>query len=176
MRVIGRPVLQYSHRYAILSRKRGRLLAVQSIGEIIQTIARQRGRGETPAQVTLFQIEAASGERISHLPIEAELAPAWVALTGEPFRPHQAHALTALRRGEPVALRAASADVAMTAHLLLYAMLLADRDAAALVFAPDAETVRATRALLARINQDLPSQLRIATTLLEPNRRPDHYA
>ncbi|MEP7190827.1 MAG: helicase, partial [Roseiflexaceae bacterium] len=149
---------------------------MQSIGEIIQTIARQRGRGETPAQVTLFQLEAAAGERISHLPIEAELAQAWVALTGEPFRPHQAHALTALRRGEPVALRAASADVAMTAHLLLYAMLLADRDAAALVFAPDAETVRATRALLARINQDLPSPLRIATTLLEPNRRPDHYA
>jgi len=150
--------------------------AVQSIGEIIQTIARQRGRGETPAQVTLFQLEAAAGERISHLPIEAELSQAWVALTGEPFRPHQAHALTALRRGEPVALRAASADVAMTAHLLLYAMLLADRDAAALVFAPDAETVRATRSLLARINQDLPSPLRIATTLLEPNRRPDHYA
>ncbi len=149
---------------------------MQSIGEIIQTIARQRGRGETPAQVTLFQLEAAAGERISHLPIEAELAQAWVALTGEPFRPHQAHALTALRRGEPVALRAASADVAMTAHLLLYAMLLADRDAAALVIAPDAETVRATRALLARINQDLPSPLRIATTLLEPNRRPDHYA
>jgi len=149
---------------------------VQSIGEIIQTIARQRGRGESPAQVTLFQLEAAAGERISHLPIEAELAQAWVALTGEPFRPHQAHALTALRRGEPLALRAASADVAMTAHLLLYAMLLADRDAAALIFAPDAETVRATRALLARINQDLPSPLRIATTLLEPNRRPEHYA
>ncbi|MEO7908794.1 MAG: helicase [Roseiflexaceae bacterium] len=149
---------------------------MQSIGEIIQTIARQRGRGETPAQVTLFQLEAATGERISHLPIEAELAQAWVALTGEPFRPHQAHALTALRRGEPVALRAASADVAMTAHLLLYAMLLADRDATALVCAPDAETVRATRALLARINQDLPSPLRIETTLLEPNRRPDHYA
>src|SRR5689334_20505767 len=41
--------------------------AVQSISEIIQTIARQRGRGETPAQVTLFQLEAAGGERISHL-------------------------------------------------------------------------------------------------------------
>jgi ATP-dependent helicase YprA (DUF1998 family) len=151
-------------------------LAVQTIDEIIQTIARQRGRGESPAQVTLFQIEAAPGERISHLPIEAELAQAWVALTGEPFRPHQAHALTALRRGEPVALRASSANVAMTAHLLLYAMLLADQDAAALVFAPDAQTVRATQALLAQINRDLPAPLRIATTLLEPNRRPDHYA
>jgi hypothetical protein len=149
---------------------------VQSISEVIQTIARQRGRGETPAQVTLFQLDAANGERISHLPIEAELAQAWVALTGEPFRPHQAHALTALRRGEPVALRAASADVAMTAHLLMYAVLLGDRDAAALVLAPDAETVRAARALLARVNQDLPSPLRIETTLLEPNRRPDHYA
>lgn len=156
---------------------------MQSIGEIIQTIARQRGRnaetgkpGDAPAHVTLLQQEGASGERISHLPIEAELAQAWVALTGEPFRPHQAHALTALRRGEPVALRAAAADVAMTAHLLLYAMLLADRDATALILAPDAETVRAARALLARINADLPSPLRIAVTLLEPDRRPDHYA
>ncbi|HEU5100398.1 MAG TPA: hypothetical protein VFU22_15325, partial [Roseiflexaceae bacterium] len=156
---------------------------MQSIGEIIQTIARQRGRnadtgksGDAPAQVTLLPQEGASGERISHLPIEAELAQAWVALTGEPFRPHQAHALTALRRGEPVALRAAAADVAMTAHLLLYAMLLADRDATALILAPDAETVRAARALLARINADLPSQLRITVTLLEPDRRPDHYA
>jgi hypothetical protein len=153
-------------------------LAVQSIGEIIQTIARQRGgkAGDSPAQVTLLQLEGAAGERISHLPIEAELSHAWVALTGEPFRPHQAHALTALRRGEPVALRASNADVAMTAHLLLYAMLLADRDAAALVIAPDAETVRATRALLTRIDADLPSPLRIAATLLDPNRRPDHYA
>jgi ATP-dependent helicase YprA (DUF1998 family) len=151
-------------------------LAVQSIGEIIQSIARQRGRGDTQQLLSLFQLEGASGERISHLPIEAELAQAWVALTGEPFRPHQAHALTALRRGEPVALRAADASVAMSAHLLLYAMLLADPTATALALAPDEEVVRATRAHLARINQDLPRPLQIESTLLEPNRRPDHYA
>ena len=100
--------------------------AVPDISDIIQAIARQRGRGDAGPLIMLRQLDGAPGERISHLPVEAELAQAWVALTGEPFRPHQAQALTALRRGEPVALAAAAADVAMTAYLLLYAVLLAE--------------------------------------------------
>jgi hypothetical protein len=151
-------------------------LAVQSISEILQTIARQRGRGDTQPLVLLHQIDGAPGERISHLPIEGELAQAWVALTGEPFRPHQAQALTALRRGEPVALRASSADVAMTMHLLLYAMLLADPAATALVLVPDEAAVNSARARVAQVNQDLPRPLHLTTTTLETHRRPDHYA
>src|SRR5206468_11639965 len=103
----------------------------------------------------LRQIDGAPGERISHLPVDGELAQAWVALTSEPFRPHQAHALAALRRGEPVALSAARQDVAMTAYLLLYATLLPGAPATALVLAPDEVAAQATRASLDHLNQDL---------------------
>ncbi|KPV53042.1 hypothetical protein SE17_11920, partial [Kouleothrix aurantiaca] len=70
------------------------------------------GRGDITPLLSYVPFDGSGGERIAHLPIDAELAQAWVALTGEPFRPHQAHALTTLRRGEPVALRAASAGSA----------------------------------------------------------------
>src|SRR6266511_5099318 len=109
-----------------VSRLHGRRQTVQSIGDIIQTIARQRGRGDAQPLLATQTVASSSGERIAHLPIDIELAQAWVALTGEPFRPHQAQALAALRRGEPVALCAASPDVAMTAQLLLSALLLSD--------------------------------------------------
>jgi hypothetical protein len=75
-----------------------------------------------------------------------------------------------------VALRASAADIAMTAYLLLYATLLADPSATALVIAPDAPTLQAARAHLAQINQELPRPLNLLTTLVEPNRRPDPHA
>ena len=150
---------------------------MQSISEIVQTIARQRGRGgDAQPLLATLPIEGAPGERIAHLPIDSDLAQAWVALTGEPFRPHQAHALTALRRGEPVALRASSADVAISAHLLLYATLLADPSATALLIAPDQAAALAARAAIAQINQDLPRSLHLSATPLEHARRPDMYA
>ena len=158
---------------------------MQSIGEIIQTIARQRARGpdaaggkgaEKDPLLTTLPFEGAPGERIAHLPIDADLSQAWMALTGEPFRPHQAHALTALRRGEPVALRASSADVAMTGFLLLYTTLLADRSATALVLTPDDAALQTARAQLTRINQDLPRSLNLSSTTVEAGRRPDLYA
>ncbi|MFL5800698.1 MAG: helicase, partial [Roseiflexaceae bacterium] len=146
------------------------------ISEIIQAVARQRGRGDAGPLLMLRQLDGAPGERISHLPVEGELAQAWVALTSEPFRPHQAQALTALRRGEPVALAAASADVAMTAFLLLYAVLLAEPQAAALLLAPDEPAARAARADLARLNEQLPQNLRMPLASPEHDRRLDHYA
>lgn len=149
---------------------------MQSISEIIQAIAWQRGRGDPGPLVMLRQLDSAPGERISHLPIEGELAHAWVALTGEPFRPHQAQALAALRRGEPVALCAASPDVVMTAYLLLYATLLADPLGAALVLAPDDPAAQVARARLDQLNRDLPRNLRLSPTLVQPDHRPDLYA
>jgi DEAD/DEAH box helicase domain-containing protein len=151
-------------------------LAVPDISEIIQAAARQRGRGETGPLIMLRQLDGAPGERISHLPVESELAQAWVALTGQPFRPHQAQALTALRRGEPVALAAASADVAMTAFLMLYAVLLAEPQAAALLLAPDEPGAQAAHADLARLNEALPQILRLPIAWPEHDRRLDHYA
>lgn len=146
---------------------------VQTIHEILQTLARQRGRGDALPLLTYTPLEGAGGERIAHLPIDSELAQAWVALTGEPFRPHQAHALTALRRGEPVALRAASADAMLTANLLLYATLLADPATTALIVPPDEVSVQATWARIAQLNQALPRTMQINALPIAPNRRPD---
>src|SRR5262245_24982767 len=159
-----------------VSRLRGRRQTVQSIGEIIQTIARQRSRGDAQPLLATQTVASSSGERIAHLPIDIELAQAWVALTAEPFRPHQAQALTALRRGEPVALRAANADVAMTLYLLLYAALMADPAAVALVLAADEAAAQSTWARLAQINPELPRSLQFNALLLGPNRRPDRDA
>lgn len=144
--------------------------------DIIPTIARQRGRGDTSPLLLLRQLDGAPGERISHLPVDSELEQAWVALTGEPFRPHQAQALTAFRRGEPVALLAADPNVVMTAYLLLYATLPPAPETMALVLVPDDAAAQAVRARLEQINQDLPRALNLAVTLVEAERRPDYYA
>jgi ATP-dependent helicase YprA (DUF1998 family) len=149
---------------------------VPDISDIIQAIARQRGRGENGPLIMLRQLDASPGERISHLPVDGELAQAWVALTSEPFRPHQAQALTGLRRGEPVALAAAAADVDLSGYLLLYAALLAEPAAAALLLAPDGLLAREARDRLEQLNEELPQGLRLTTTLLAPDRRPDQYA
>ena len=149
---------------------------MQTIHEILQTMARQRGRGDITPLLSYVPFDGSGGERIAHLPIDAELAQAWVALTGEPFRPHQAHALTALRRGEPVALRAASADVSLTAFLLLYATLLAAPNATALIVPPDDAAVQATWARIAQLNQALPRAMQLNALPLAPNRRPDTTA
>ncbi len=113
---------------------------MQSIADTIQTIARQRGRGDAGPLIALRQLDSAPGERVSHLPVDHDLSQAWLALTTEPFRPHHAQALAALRRGDPVALRASSADVADSALLLTYAALNDERHAAGLIVtASDAE-------------------------------------
>jgi ATP-dependent helicase YprA (DUF1998 family) len=149
---------------------------VPEISDIIQAIARQRGRGEAGPLIMLRELDASPGERISHLPVDGELAQAWVALTSEPFRPHQAQALTALRRGEAVGLAAAAADVDVSGYLLLYATLLVEPDTAALLLAPDMLLAREARDRLEQLNEALPQTLRLTATLLAPERRPDHYA
>ncbi|HET9221554.1 MAG TPA: helicase, partial [Roseiflexaceae bacterium] len=149
--------------------------AVPEISDIIQAIARQRGRGEAGPLIKLRELDASPGERISHLPVDGELAQAWVALTSEPFRPHQAQALTALRRGEAVGLAAAAADLDVSGYLLLYASLLVEPDTAALLLAPDMLLAREARDRLEQLNEALPQTLRLTATLLAPDRRPDHY-
>src|SRR5262245_14421143 len=124
----------------------------------------------------LRQLDASPGERISHLPVDGELAQAWVALTSEPFRPHQAQALTALRRGEPVALAAAARDIDLSGYLLLYAALLSEPHASALLLAPDMLLARDARDRLEQLNEALPQALRLTATLVASDRRPDQYA
>jgi ATP-dependent helicase YprA (DUF1998 family) len=144
---------------------------VQSIIDSLQLIARQRGRGDDGPLLLLRQLDGRPGERITHLAIDGDLAQAWQAFTGEPFRPHQALALSALKRGEPLALRAANPTVSMTGFLLLYATLTSDPAATGLVLAPDHEVAQDIRATLENINAHLPAKARLAPMLIEPHAR-----
>jgi DEAD/DEAH box helicase domain-containing protein len=149
---------------------------MQSIGDTLQAIARQRGRGDALPLIAMRQLDGAPGERVSHLPINRDLAQAWPAMTGEPFRPHQAQALAALRKGDPVALRAASASVADSAYMLLYAALRDEPSATALIVAPDDTELLALHHRFEAINSNLPATLRLSATLAARGQRSDPYA
>lgn len=140
------------------------MFIVQSIRDIIQAIARQRGRGENTPLIMLRVLDEAPGERISHLPVDPQLAQAWLAYSGEPFRPHQAHALAALRRGEPAALRSSSPYVTATLQLLARATLAESSRATVIVLAFDDEHAHTLGAAFDIANQSLPLHLRVATT------------
>ena len=148
---------------------------MQDILELIQTIARQRGRGDSGPLILLRTIDGTPGERVSHLPIENDFAQAWLALLSEPFRPHQAQVIAALRRGEPTALLASNPRVATTAYLCMYAVLT-QLGASAIILAPDAYAAHAARARLTYINENLPATYRLSLHYVEPNVRPDPYA
>ncbi|HEU4327924.1 MAG TPA: hypothetical protein VFS21_32610 [Roseiflexaceae bacterium] len=149
---------------------------MQSIIEAIQGFARQRTRGDISPLVLLRPLDGNTGERITHLPVETELAHAWLAQSGEPFRPHQAQAIMALRRGEPVALCSDNPAVAQTAALLIHATLQGDSSGVTLVVAADAQTARAAARLMERITPNLPHGLRLPHSLVAPGQRPDPRA
>src|SRR4051794_4617511 len=110
---------------------------MESIGDILQGLARQRGRSDTSPLLLWHPIEATDGSRVSHVPISQHLSQAWIKLTGDPFRPHQSLALTTLRRGDAIALAGASAAGAATARLLLFELLRAEPESTALILLPD---------------------------------------
>ena len=74
------------------------------IHDVIDTFGQQYG-----ADIVCLhrQIPGNPGQRITHLAVEQVVSHAWVNLTGEPFRPHHATTLMAMRRGEPAAIVAA---------------------------------------------------------------------
>ncbi len=148
---------------------------MQSISDVIQGIARQRGRTDMSPLALLRPIDARTGERISHLPVESDLGQAWLALTGEPFRPHQSHALTQLRRNEPVALRAESGSVNTTLALLTYALLTPEALPAGLVLTYDEPAAQALHDLFSQINGQLPQHIRLSIALVS-EKKPNPYA
>lgn len=85
---------------------------------------------------------AASGQRITHLAVDPVLSHAWINLTGEPFRPHHAATLMAMRRQEHVAIVSANPRrtlslICMVINVLIEAptrraMLLVHDEAAAM--------------------------------------------
>ncbi|MCS7289222.1 MAG: helicase [Roseiflexus sp.] len=138
---------------------------MQSISDIIQAIARQRARGDSTPLIMLRVLDAMPGERVSHLPIDPQLAQAWLAYTGEPFRPHQAHALAALRRGEPVALRASSVSIVDTLQLLARAALAESQSATVLALTFDDNQACALHTAFEDANQSLPRHLHTSVTM-----------
>jgi DEAD/DEAH box helicase domain-containing protein len=129
---------------------------VQEIVSFLQQLARQRAGGGAGPLVAARPLPATTGQRARHLPLLPVLAQAWMALTGEPPRPHQAAAVPMVRRGEPLALMADDPTVELTAQLLLYDTLLADPRARALYLLPDAEAIGARDRALTHLDQLVP--------------------
>ena len=110
------------------------------IHDVIDTFGQQYG-----ADIVCLhrQIPGNPGQRITHLAVEQVVSHAWVNLTGEPFRPHHATTLMAMRRGEPAAIVAAHprrllSMICLTVNQLIdvpgsRAMLLVHDDVAAQV-------------------------------------------
>jgi hypothetical protein len=151
---------------------------VYALLETIKTIARSRTRNDTNPLTLLHQLDGGDGERISHLPVEGELSQAWQAMTGEPFRPHQAQAATALKRGDAVALASSSPVVDTTAFLLIHAALV-DQPAVqhtALLLVPDRASAEAVANLAKTINEGLPTHLQRPPQIVESGKRLDPSA
>lgn len=128
--------------------------------EALQQLARERARGGPSPLVALRQFPARPGARISHLGVSQALAQAWVTVTGKPFRPHQSLALSALRRGEPLALMGGH-GAHETLHLLGLELLRAEAPATALLIAPDELAAAYHKAALERLVQALGEPLRV---------------
>ncbi len=137
-------------------------MAERSLTEIVQIIARQRGHGGQSPLLLLRTLEARAGGRISHLPINQRLEQAWVALKGEPFRPHQSLALSSLRRGEPFALVGGGPAARQTLYLLLQDTLRGNPQSRALLLLPDDATATICQAELEHLNSALGTVLTFA--------------
>ncbi|MGQ9925801.1 MAG: helicase [Chloroflexaceae bacterium] len=127
--------------------------------EVLHTLARQRGREAAPL-IAVRRFLAREGARVSHLPVDARLEQAWVLVTGEPFRPHQAPALSALRRGEPIALLGGPA-ARRTLPLLVAGWLRECGPGTALVLAPDETAGEEQRIALERLLHEVSPTLRV---------------
>lgn len=127
--------------------------------DVLHTLARQRGREAGPL-IAVRRFPAREGARVSHLPVDQRLAQAWVAATGEPFRPHQALALSALRRGEPVALLGGP-PARRTLPLLVAESLHEAAPGTALVLVPDEAAGEEQRAVLATLLREVNAALRV---------------
>lgn len=93
-------------------------------GEIQEIIAQYRQQYGSDIVSRTQRVLGQPGQRISHLSVSQALVTAWIDLTGEPFRPHHATTLMAMRRKEHVALvganpRRNSSLILLTIHTIL---------------------------------------------------------
>ena len=137
-------------------------LAIYS--ELIQHVAHQRRRGDASPLVMLRGIDPSPPASIAHLPIANALGQAWYAFAGEPFRPHQAHALGALRRGDPVVLQGGGAVVRDSFVLLSCVIAGDDPHNTALILLPHEQDVAPLVERLNTLAAAVPARYRLAAT------------
>lgn len=135
---------------------------MQSVVDILQNLARQRGQGDKSPLLLLRTLEARQGSLISHLPMDQSLVHAWVNVTGAPFCQHQSLALASMRRSEPVALVGSNAAARQTFHLFLHEFLSNDIPARALLLLPNEDTVPLHLASIDQFNTQLGKPLTVA--------------
>ena len=129
-------------------------------GEIQDIIAQYRQQYGADIVSRTQRVLGQPGQRISHLSVGQALITAWIDLTGEPFRPHHATTLMAMRRKEHVALvganpRRNSSLILLAIHTILeqphHPVLLVVTDEAAAL-----DVFRQVTALLERLpNHDI---------------------
>lgn len=136
--------------------------------EIVQTLARQRDVAGSNPLTIIATLAGTPGTTISHLPINGALTHAWVQVIGEAFRPHQAQAVSSLRRGDPFVLQGAAPFTHRSMHLLTLEHMLAKPHTTALLLAPDeaaaAQQIASIRALAAPIQGRVRASHVTATT------------
>lgn len=130
--------------------------------ETLYTLARRRGDESNPL-IAVHRFASREGARISHLAIDPNLAQAWIRVTGEPFRPHQSLAWSALRRGEPLALVGGVA-VRRSLSLLMLAWLREAMPATGLVLVPDEGIGREQHAVLEELARPADVSMRVGIT------------
>lgn len=91
---------------------------------ITDAVAKFRQSYDSEIIIHTHNHAASAGERITHLAVDPVLSHAWINLTGEPFRPHHAATLMAMRRQEHVAIVSANPRrtlslICMTINVLL---------------------------------------------------------
>ncbi len=143
---------------------------MDDLTKVLHTLARQRGHEAAPL-IAVRRFPAREGARVSHLPVDARLEQAWVVATGEPFRPHQAPALSALRRGEPVAL-IGGPPARRTLPLLVGGWLREAGPGTVLVLAPDEAAGEEQRVALEGLLREVDPALRVGVAREAASRMP----
>ena len=135
------------------------LMAERSLVEMLRALAGQRGRDKQNPLLLLHSLESSSGEEIDHLALNPTLAQAWTSMTTEPFRPHQALALAALRQRESFCLLGNGSLGRQTLQLLLNEDLKSHPGGKALFVVPTETLAEIHWAAMHEFNQHLPVPL-----------------
>lgn len=104
---------------------------------IMNAVANFRQPYDPETLVHTYHSPGSVGQRITHLAVDPVLSHAWVNLTGEPFRPHHAATLMAMRRQEHVAIVSANPRRTLSLICMVINVLIESPTRRALLLVPD---------------------------------------